>query len=77
MTSVRKTYCTGLISSLFDIDNKMLINYKLYKKHDERSALMKQINYLRKGDIVIMDRGYYGKNFYFFSMKKKSKLFFV
>lgn len=59
--SENNTYCIALVSSVYDISNDMLINYRLHKRNDERAALMKQMNYLRKGDILIMDRGYYSK----------------
>ena len=65
-TSVNNTYCTGLVSSLFDINKKMLINYRLCKKYNERKALMSQIGYLKPNDILIMDRGYYSKQLLFF-----------
>src|ERR1700722_2623579 len=49
------TFCTGLISSLFDLDRKVVINYRLRKNHDERNALISQLKYLQPGDILIMD----------------------
>ena len=54
-----KTYCSGLLSSLFDIDKKIPINYSLFKSFDEREALISQFPYLKKNDVLIMDRGYY------------------
>lgn len=55
--SKKDTYCIGLVSSLYDISNQTLINFRLHKEKDERGALLKQIKYLRKGDILVMDRG--------------------
>lgn len=52
-------YCTGLISTLFDVDKEIPIIYGFYKFKNEREALMHQLNYLKKNDILIMDRGYY------------------
>jgi hypothetical protein len=60
-TSKRNTYCISLISSLFDINNKILINYNLCKNMDERKGLIDQLEYLREGDILVIDRGYYSK----------------
>lgn len=57
--SKNETYCQGIISCLYDINNKMPINYFLLKTKDERKAFRNQIKYLRYGDTVIFDRGYY------------------
>jgi len=57
--SKNETYCQCIISCLYDIDNKIPINYFLLKTKDEREAFRNQIKYLRCGDTVIFDRGYY------------------
>lgn len=57
--SSNKTYCQGIISCLYDIDNKIPINYNLIKTRNEREAFRDQIKYLKCNDIVIFDRGYY------------------
>jgi hypothetical protein len=57
--SSNKTYCQGIISCLYDINNRIPINYFLLKTKDEREAFRNQIKYLRRGDTVIFDRGYY------------------
>jgi hypothetical protein len=57
--SLKKTYCQGIISCLYDIENKVPINYYLLKNRDEREGFRNQIKYLRNGDTVIFDRGYY------------------
>jgi len=57
--SLNETYCQGIISCLYDIDNKIPINYFLLKTKDEREAFRNQIKYLRCNDTVIFDRGYY------------------
>jgi len=64
-TSKKNTYCIGLISSLFDLNNKILINYRLCTNHNERKGLIDQMKYLKPGDIIIMDRGYYSENLLF------------
>jgi len=76
MTSKKDTYCIGLICSLFDVKKKILINYKLCKKRNERNGLMKQINYLRQGDTLIMDRGYFSKELLFIFDNMKIKTIF-
>ena len=67
--SKKDTYCIGLISSLFDINKKLVINYNLCSDSNERNGLMNQIEYLRKGDILVMDRGYYSKKLLIFLNK--------
>ena len=70
------TFCTGLISSLFDLDRKVVINYRLRKNHDERKALISQLKYLQPGDILIMDRGYYSCDLLFLLNKRKIQVIF-
>jgi hypothetical protein len=57
--SAKETYCKGYLSCLFDIENKIPINYNLSKNIDERESLINQLKYVNKDDILIMDRGYY------------------
>jgi len=54
-------YCNVLINTLFDLEREIPINYYLSKAGDERNALTNQLGYLKKNDIVVMDRGYYSK----------------
>jgi hypothetical protein len=54
--------CRGLISTLFDVDREIPINYNLVCHTNERLALMEQIHHLKENDILIMDRGYYSRN---------------
>ena len=61
-TSRRNTYCIALISSLFDVNKKLLINYSLTSNRNERQGLVDQLEYLKVGDILIMDRGYFSKD---------------
>ena len=56
-----KTYSRMLLSALYDIENNIPINYDLFNNFNEREALISQLSYLRKGDILVMDRGYYSK----------------
>ena len=61
-----KTYCNGLLSSLYDVDKKIPINYSLYKSFDEREALKDQLKYVKTNDVLIFDRGYYSDDLLFF-----------
>ena len=58
-SSKTKNYCKAYISCLFDIDAKIPVNYNLSTKNNERQSFKEQFKYLRKNDIVILDRGYY------------------
>jgi hypothetical protein len=55
----KKTYCSAIISVLFDVEKKIPINYILSKNKNERDALLMQTIYINKNDIVIADRGYF------------------
>lgn len=61
-------YGIGLINNMFDVLNKIPINYDLIessekdfnkKKFNERKGLLDNINKLNNNDIVIVDKGYY------------------
>ena len=51
-----KQYRTCLLSSLFDVDLNIPINYFVTNDHNERNALIHQLKYLHKNDVVIGDR---------------------
>ena len=48
-------------SVLYDIDYGFPIDVVVSDKLDERSAAIEHLKYLKPGDIVVMDRGYYSK----------------
>jgi hypothetical protein len=52
-------YCTALISTIFDVEREIPINYRLSTGKNERKTLIEQLKYIKSGDILIMDRGYY------------------
>ena len=51
----------AMISSIFDIKNKIPFNTLLCKHHNERTAVCDQLKYLPKNSTLIFDRGYYSK----------------
>lgn len=55
-------YCIGKLSSLYDIDKGIPINYSLSKSFNERQILMEQLKYVNENDTLIMDGGYYSKD---------------
>ncbi len=57
--SSNRNYTSALISSIYDVENKIPINYEIYDSFNERAALTDQLNYCKHNDILIMDRGYY------------------
>lgn len=54
-----KTYTTGYISNLIDIDNNIPISFDIFKSSNERLNLINQLKYINKNDILVADRGYY------------------
>ena len=63
--SKNKLYCKALISCLFDVEREIPINYSLFTEMNERNALKNQLCFLKKGDILLMDRGYFSKDLLF------------
>jgi hypothetical protein len=59
------TYSSPLINGLYDNENNIILDLHLSKKHDERKALEKQFKYLKNGDVLLLDRGYYSKSLLF------------
>jgi hypothetical protein len=74
--SNNKKYAVGYLGSLYDINKGLPINDTLYTKRDERAMVKDQLKYLKKGDILIMDRGYYGHEFAKWIDKNKIKYIF-
>lgn len=60
--SRNKLYSKILINSLYDIHNKICINYAYSTKFNERSLLVEQLKYIKKRDVLIMDAGYYSND---------------
>jgi len=60
-TNKYKTYSRALISCLYDTKNNIPINYNISTTFNERKVLYSQLKYLRSGDILLADRGYYCK----------------
>jgi hypothetical protein len=65
-----------LVSSLYDLNEKLLINYRLCEKRNERLGLINQKEYLKTGDTLIMDRGYYSKGLLHFLNEMEVKVIF-
>ena len=55
-------YTNSLISGIYDVDKKIIINYNLSINKNERESFIEQLNYIRRGDTLIFDRGYYSEN---------------
>lgn len=54
-----QTYCHAFVSSLYDVNNEILINLNLRNLYDERTQLIEQLQYVKIGDTLIMDKGYF------------------
>ena len=61
LLSKNKEYCKAKLGSLYDIDKGIPINYHLSDSLNEREILILQLKYVNKGDILIMDGGYYSE----------------
>lgn len=57
--STNGQYCIAMISALFDVEKELPINYLIYESRNEVNALMSQLNLLKEGDIIILDRFYF------------------
>jgi hypothetical protein len=58
-TSKRDEYCSGLVSSLFDCLNHIVIDSKLSNiKKSEQNLALKHLEKTEKNDLIIYDRGY-------------------
>jgi len=60
-TNKYKTYSRALISCLYDTKNNIPINYNISTTFNKRKVLYSQLIYLRSGDILLADKGYYCK----------------
>ena len=49
----------AMLSSLYGVESQTTFNYTITKHFNERKCVPKLISVLKKGNIVIMDRGYY------------------
>lgn len=69
-----KTYCKSLLSTLYDVDNKLPIDCVITKDFDERKATLNYLlNKLNPNDILIFDRGYFSEELIRCLIQKKIK----
>jgi len=54
-----KSYATASLTCIFDVIQKIPIAFNLRPTGDERKGFMALIDHLKKGDLVIFDRGYF------------------
>lgn len=52
----------GMISTIFNVTNKLPFNTLLCKHYNERTAVCQQLKHIPQNSILIFDRGYYSKN---------------
>ena len=69
-------YRTALISSVYDVSNKIPIFYGIYNHFNERAALLDQLEHIRANDIVIVDRGYFSNEVLLELHKRNIKVIF-
>ena len=56
-----KSVPCGLLSAAFDVKSKTIVALDFSDKCDERSALVRMLDYVKAGDVLVMDRGYYSE----------------
>jgi len=54
-----KSVPCGLLSCMFDVNTKTIVDLDFSDKCDERAALVRMLGSAKAGDVVVMDRGYY------------------
>lgn len=79
-SSKKENYTNSIISGLYDVDKKIIINYNHSISMDERKCFKEQLKYIKKNDTLLFDRGYYSEDLvitlnnknidYIFRMKK-------
>lgn len=79
-SSKKENYTKSIISGLYDVDKKIIINYNHSTSMNERKCFIEQLKYVRKNDTLLFDRGYYSEELinilnnknvdYIFRMKK-------
>jgi len=62
-----------MLSALTGIQTDTIVNYTITKHFNERQCVHELVKPLKKGDIVLFDRGYYSKDLYTFLTKSKLK----
>ena len=50
---------TCLLSSIYDVNNRVIVSMDLSDHYDERAALKRMLMDVKAGDTLVMDRGYY------------------
>jgi hypothetical protein len=69
-----KTYTKSLLSTVYDVDNKIPVNCSVTKKFDERKTVIDDLmNTFKKDDIIVFDRGYFSKELILELMKNRLK----
>ena len=70
------TYVDSLISGLYDISNKTIVDFHLSNSKNENKQYKNQFIYLKENDIIIHDRGYFNPNLlYNLHIKKVNSIF--
>ena len=59
MSGRTRSIPTGLLSSVYDVNNKSIVDLDFSDHYDERAALRRMLSSVKAGDTLVMDRGYY------------------
>ena len=67
-----KTYTKALLSTVYDVDNKIPVNCSVTKTFNERKTVIDDLmDTFKQGDTIVFDRGYYSKELVSVLMKNK------
>jgi len=71
-SKTKAKYCKALLTSIFDVKNKYCIKMDISKSLNERDHIMNMIdNNIKRGSIMIFDRGYYSEELLDFLHKRQ------
>lgn len=59
--SPSKLYKKGNLSSLIDVDTKVVVSLKTFTSANERENFLEQMKYITTNDVIIYDAGYYAR----------------
>lgn len=51
----------GLLSCIYDVSDKSIVTMDFNEHYDERSALERMLTYVKAGDTLVLDRGYFSE----------------
>lgn len=69
LSNPQSYYPQGLVSCLYDLKAKVPVDFMIDEKRDERACARNHLKALKKGDLVVYDRGYQSFSLFFCHIK--------